>query len=430
MPFRCLDRFHFGHLLSPARSMCTSGRAGGVSPLSGEQVRSSGGRQRRRAALHRAPRVIEILEDRQLMSTVTPIHHASARPSHHNATVESRTKSTTSTPVIYYDAVNTTDASQYPISGWQGIRNGDSPGQYLITGTSNATGILYVGSINGQGTSNSVMVTGSSSTSVYGPNNLGGGQVQLVGSYRTTDSSVVSGFFFQGTVSDGSVTGTYSTIAAPGATFNYVHSTMGGLAVGNSDGPTPGGLPLGPGTAFIYNVTTDRFVANVRFPGSISNTAYGIWFNGGTSYTIVGGFSNRAKNNMSNQDSPIGTGYIVDYNSASGQFSHWKAYSYPDGVNFLTHFEGISSPAPGVYTLAADSIQIGTRHLTQGSLVVVKRRPNGSFGASSWVNLNYPHVKGWTSNDSVAGNQAVGIVLGNTGEITYQATVPTGAKSV
>jgi trimeric autotransporter adhesin len=203
---------------------------------------------------------------------------------------------------------------------------------------------------------------------------------------------------------------------------------MGGLAVGNSDGPTASGRPLGPGHAVIYDVATGRLVTNITFPGSISDTAYGIWYNGGTSYTIVGGFSNHPTNNMNNQDSPIGTGYIVDYNSAvrpSGHFSHWKAFSYPRGTNFLTHFEGISSPSPGVYTFSADSVQIGSRHLTQGSLVVVRRNRNGSFGKSSWVNLNYPGVVGWTSNDSVAGNQAVGIVLGNTVALSYQATVNT-----
>ncbi len=328
--------------------------------------------------------------------------------------------------ISYYNAVNTTDASSLPISGWQGIKDGDTAGQYLITGTSGATGILYVGSISGQGTSYTVNYPGASSTSVYGVNNLGGGEVQLVGSYRTSSSSIVSGFFFQGTTAGGTVAGTYSTIAQPGATFNYIHSTMGGLAVGNDDGPTPRGLPLGPGHALIYRVATGKAVSDVRFPGSISDTAYGIWYNGGTSYTIVGGFSNRAANNMSNQDAPIGTGYIVDYNSAagpSGHFSHWKALTYPHGFNFVTHFEGISSPAPGVYTLSADSVQTGSGHLTQGSWVVLKRNANGSFGKSSWVNLNYPGEVGWTSNDSVAGNQVVGIVIGNTGELSYQATV-------
>ncbi len=364
------------------------------------------------------------------MSTVAPTHHhVSAPHSHHHAIIEAKTKIASAPSVTYYDAVNTTDASQFPISGWQGIRNGDTPGQYLISGTSSASGILYVGSISGQGTSYPVNDPIASSTSVYGPNNLGGGQVQLVGSFRTANSSVVSGFFFQGTIANGSVTGSYTTIAHSGATFNYVHSTMGGLAVGNYDGPTASGLPLGPGHAFIYNVSTGQFVTDIRFPRSISDSAYGIWYNGGTSYTIVGGFSNRAVNNMNNQDAPIGTGYIVDYNSAagpSGRFSHWKALADPNGTNLLTHFEGISSPAPGVYTLSADSVQIGTKHLTQGSWVVVKRNSNGSFGKASWVNLNYPHVVGWTSNDSVAGNQVVGIVIGNTGVLSYQATVNAG----
>ena len=275
--------------------------------------------------------------------------------------------------------MNTTDESTYPISGWQGIRDGDSPGQYLITGTSGGTGILYVGAINGTGTSYPISYPGTtnsqgSSTSVYGVNNLGNGQVQLVGSYVTEGSSVRNGFFFQGTIANGAVTGTYSTLDAPGATFNYIHSTMGGLAVGNADGPTPNGLPLGRGHAYVYNVSTGQPVATIHFPGSISDTAYGIWYNGGTSYTIVGGFSNLPVNNMNDQNAPIGTGYMVDYNSAAPagqQFTHWKALTYPYGSNFLTHFEGISSPAPGVYTLSADSVQTGASHITQGSWVVV-----------------------------------------------------------
>ncbi len=344
--------------------------------------------------------------------------------------------------MTYYNAANTTDNATYPISGWQGIKDGNTPGQYLITGTSGPTGILFVGSISGTGTSYTVNYPGATSTSVYGVNNLGGSQVQLVGSYVNPNSSTRNGFFFQGTYANGTVTGTYSTLDAAGATFNYIHSTMGGLAVGNSDGPTPSGLPLGPGHAFIYNVATGQFVTNITFPGSISDTAYGIWYNGGTSYTIVGGFSNLPVNNMNDQDAPIGTGFIVDHNSAAGpagHFSDWKAYTYPNGVNFLTHFEGISSPEPGVYTLSADSIQVGSSHVTQGSWVVLKRNPNGTFGNSTWVNLNYPGVVGWTSDDSVAGNQVVGIVIGKTvngttgdgtvGELSFQATVNADVQS-
>jgi hypothetical protein len=277
-----------------------------------------------------------------------------------------------------------------------------------------------------------VNVPGAASTSVYGPNNPGGGLIQLVGSYRTGNSTV-AGFFFQGSVVNKSLTGSYVTLVYPNSTFNYIHSTMGGLAVGNSVGPVGNPGSLGPEHATIYNVATGQRVTNITFPGSISNTAYGIWYNGGTSYTIVGGFSRRPVNNASDQRMPIGKGYMVDYDSATGRFSHWKAFTYPNGTNILTHFEGISSPAPGVYTLSADSVQFGTTHPAQGSWVVVKRNPDGSFGNASWVNLHFPNVVGWTSNDSVAGNQVVGIAIGITKpgkknppvpvSLSYQATI-------
>jgi hypothetical protein len=372
------------------------------------------------------------MEDRQLLSTFTSPHRDVAVPDlHREAVIESKKKATSVPSITYYNAANTTDASELPISGWQGIRAGDTAGQYLITGTSGSSGVLYVGSISGSGTSYPVNYPDASQTSVYGVNNLGGGQLQLVGTYVNADSSTRYGFDFEGTITEGAVTGSYSTIQVPGATFTYVHSIMGDLAVGNYDGPTKRGLPVGPGNAFIYNVATGKFITDINFPGSISDTAYGIWYNGGTSYTIVGGFSNRAVNNMGNQDAPLGTAYMVDYNSAAGprgHFSNWKAFKYPDGFNFLTHFQGISSPAPGVYTLSADSIQLGTRHLAQGSWVVVQRKPNGTFGNGTWVNLHYPGVAGWTSNDSVFGNQIVGFVLGkSTGGsgamLSYQATV-------
>jgi hypothetical protein len=59
----------------------------------------------------------------------------------------------------------------------------------------------------------------------------------------------------------------------------------------------------------------------------------------------------------------------------------------------------------------------------------VKRNRNGSFGKSSWINLNYPHIQGWTSNDSVAGNRVVGIVIGDKGALSYQATVGAPTQS-
>src|SRR5258708_3368569 len=129
MTLRSLDRFPFGLPKRPARSS-------------------------RRASLHGAPRSVEVLEDRQLLSTITPTGHPHSAPrSHHHAIIQPIPKSASVPNVTYYNAVNTTDASQLPISGWQGIKAGDTPGQYLISGTSAATGLLYVGSSRRQGTS-------------------------------------------------------------------------------------------------------------------------------------------------------------------------------------------------------------------------------------------------------------------------------------
>src|SRR5262249_12812785 len=115
----------------------------------------------RRACRNSTPSGVEVLEGRQLLSTFTPTGlHASAAHAHHHASIESRATGASVPNIRYYDATQTTDASTYPISGWQGIRDGDAVGQYLITGTSNATGILYVGSISGQGTSYAVNYPG------------------------------------------------------------------------------------------------------------------------------------------------------------------------------------------------------------------------------------------------------------------------------
>lgn len=335
------------------------------------------------------------------------------------------------TSITYADSSAVTE----PVTAWQGIRAGDTSGQYLISGTSGDNGLLFEGTMAGVGTSYLVNYPGAEATSVYGPDDLGGGDLQLVGTYRNADAATspvtVNGFVFTGTTDDLDTSSDYTTIDYPGAQYNYVHSTMGGLAVGNYDSPVDhgeDGLPLGPGQAYIYNIAQSQFLTNVVYPGSKSDTVYGIWYNGGESYTICGGYSLDAVNNLTNQDQPIGQAFLVDYNAATGQFSHWASFSYPYGTNFLTHFEGISSTENGVYTLNADSVQAGSDNPTQGSWVTVRRNTDGSFGPATWVNLNYPGVDpttNITSSNSVYGNQVVGLVVGPD-MIPYQATVNIG----
>jgi len=331
------------------------------------------------------------------------------------------------TGINYFTPAN---MSIQPVAGLQGLRGGDVPGQYLISGTSTdaeSDGILFVGPITATGgTTYPVRVPGAQSTSVYGPDNLGAGQVRLVGSYINAGSSTRHGFLFEGTTTDlTNGTGTYTTIDADGATFTYVHSTMGGLAVGNDDGPTVG-VPQGTGQAFIYDVATKQFVRDIRFPGSLSTTAYGIWHNGGTSYTICGGFSQFPFNNGGDQNQPLGQAFLADYDSATGQFSHWKAFSYPSGqanADVLTHFEGISSTEKGVYTLAASALQAGSTPL--GSFVSVRRNTDGSFGDGAWVDVTYPG-SGAALLTSVYGNAVTGVGVTSGGVQWFQATIDTG----
>lgn len=341
-----------------------------------------------------------------------------------------------SSPATYYNTSNF--PTNLPVYGWEGIRGGDSSGQYLITGTTAVnnvpTGLLYEGTIDGTGTSYAIGLSNWSGSSVYGPNNLGGGLIQLVGTYQSTSTTAtVNGFIFQGTTSSLTNASDYATIDVPGAEYNYVHSVSGGLAVGNYDSPTDHGkygLPLGPGHAFIFDVSnpsSPKYITDISFPGAISNSAYGIWYNGGTSYTICGGYSFDAVNNFQNQNESLAHAYLVDYDSSTGMFSHWTSFDYPYGTDFLTHFQGISSTQPGVYALAADAGIKNASAPTQGARMTVSRNADGTFGPARWLNLNYPGLDpttNLTTADSVYGNQVVGVILGSKG-LAYQATVST-----
>ena len=195
------------------------------------------------------------------------------------------------TGVSYYNA---SAVGIQPVSGWQGIRDADTSGQYLITGTSdNQRPALR----RARSRAPAARATRSTTRAPRprastAPTTSDGDGVRLVGSYKTGDD-IVHGFLFEGTTADLSQAGNYRTIDYPGAKFNYVHSTMGGLAVGNADGPE-GNLPIGTGHAFLYDVARDTFLPDIVYPGSTSTTAYGIWHNGGTSYTICGGYTDLA----------------------------------------------------------------------------------------------------------------------------------------
>ncbi|WP_435019086.1 beta strand repeat-containing protein [Tundrisphaera sp. TA3] len=326
-------------------------------------------------------------------------------------------------PVSSITYANAGAVSIQPVTAWQGIRASDAAGQFLIVGTSGVNGLLYDGPISGVGgTSLAVNYPGATSTSVYGPDNLDGNGLRLVGSYKDGDQ-MVHGFLFEGTAATLDSASGYRTIDYPGAKYTYVHSTMGGLAVGNGDGPE-GNAPIGTGHAFLYDVAKDTLLPDIVYPGSTSTTAYGIWHNGRTNYTIAGGYST-----LGDGDRTLSRAFLVDYDSATGLYSNWTSFAYPNGLlgqDYITHFEGISGVEKGVYTLNADSVQRGTANPAQGSFVSVRRNADGTFGPSTWTDLNFPGSTGIASSNSVSGNNVVGVVFAASGNFSFQATVNVG----
>lgn len=189
--------------------------------------------------------------------------------------------------VVYYPS---TGVPNQPVNGWEGLRAGLNPGEFLAVGTTtlngSPTGLVYMGPITGNGGSSfTYSYPGSQTTTIYGPDVLAGGVLRLVGTYENSGSSDILSFLAEGTVAELSA-GTPSslrTLTYPGMTNTVLHSTAGGLAVGNANDPGST-LPI----AFLYDVGTDSFLANTVFPGSETTSSYGIWHNGGTSYTIPG----------------------------------------------------------------------------------------------------------------------------------------------
>jgi hypothetical protein len=319
-----------------------------------------------------------------------------------------------------------TDDITPPVSAWQGIRGTSVPGQFLMAGTSGTHGLLYVGSIDGlNGTTYTVDYPGAQSTSVYGPDitgqdSQGNDIIRLVGSYRpssaTSQAGTVKGFVFEGTTAELTVAARYQTISVSGAKYNYIHSTMGEFAVGNYDGPTATD-PLGAGKAFLYNLTSKSFL-DIAYPGAVSSTAYGIWYNGGTSYTICGGYTS------TNSAGTLGSAYLVNYDSRTGTFSNWTSFSYPTraGQAAVTHFEGISSVQKGIFTLSVDFADSSGAGAAAMSVV---RNIDGSFGAPQWTTVSYPGAQ-LTSNNSIYGNQVVGVAKVGEVVVSYQATINLG----
>jgi hypothetical protein len=234
----------------------------------------------------------------------------------------------------------------------------------------------------------------------YGPNtfafdpSLGAGNVRVVGSYQQESTgSENHGFIYKGPLYSGTTVpegATWTEINVPsgmaGGTVQDTipHSTMGDLVVGNYDLAS---APLSTGNAFIYDIRSASWKL-FNFGGSMTNetSAYGIWHNGGASYTIAGGTDHHG----------IQMGFLVDYDSVSKKFSHLTLYEH----YLITHFEGITGTAQGFNLIATTA--------AGAAFASVTVNPDGSFSNAIWTPIAYPGSKLSTGN-SVYQNVAMGI---------------------
>ena len=303
-----------------------------------------------------------------------------------------------------------------------GVRGVDDSADVFISGfyaspapDSVDTGLIYKGPATGGGTWYTLNYPSSPgatvvNTALYGPNNDGAGGVTVVGNYTTEEAGAGTpiGLLYQGPL-DGS--GTWQTLDPPDSNGTIAHSNMGGLIVGNY---VTQGAPTGH--AFVYDIESDTYSELVK-PGAVSITAYGIWHNGGSSYTIAGGYTELGHS----------TGYLVDWNSAARTASNWTSFKYKNAEQepaLLSHFEGITSDGDGGYNLASDLLVADTGLAVQATFVHVPRTASGSFGEAMWTDLAYPDST-LTSANTVYQRIVLGIYQTGTGVSSgYVATVP------
>lgn len=291
----------------------------------------------------------------------------------------------------------------------QGIKRGDTKGSFYVVGTKDATtGAVYTGPITPGAQTGAVgawtfmnvpaaWATSSAAvtTSIYGVENLPGQRVALVGTWAEGDllGEGNASFYYEGPVTatpdaDNFRQFTATNRSGTPAQFTFLHSVSGGLVVGNWD---MAGDNNPAGNAFIYDSQSGAQVP-IKYPKRervYTHTAYGIWYNGGHSYTIAGGASKDKRFKSGRILEPLGDGTLIDYNAKSGRFSNFTRFSFPEQGGKakrspITHFEGIWSNGTGKYRMPATVIAKSGKGET-AAIMTVRRQGNGSYGMGRWA---------------------------------------------
>ena len=350
------------------------------------------------------------------------------------------------TPKIqYYNTSELSVYSQYNnISAWQGIRYLGNE-IYLICGTSgpnpqNGNGIIFVGNIDCADDGRIFMLNVPNPyiensyyhTSIYGPNyNSGSGLYTFVGSYTVTNSitkkTTTNGFIYRGGLNSIALNTScnfyyLSKTLIKNYDITFLHSFNGNYFVGNSmNSETKKSVSY---LCEFLPISTDGEPIYIKFPGSVTTSSYGIWYNKNNEYTIVGGYSGEHHK---------GHGFIVDYNIFTKTFTNWTTVQYPKNMNFITHLQGIEIIKFGVYSIVADvvdpekNIKTGYYLTIERNNVIERSSKSDGFGFiinNDWININYPSTNGFTTVNSVANNCVVGLFVSKDGNNeSFQASI-------
>jgi hypothetical protein len=272
-------------------------------------------------------------------------------------------------------------------------------GFYKVNGVQ--TGFIYKGSVldSDYGMFYPLKFPNSYLTSPYGPDRITDDKVNIVGNYNLTTSSPAIGFLYTGPYQDSKL-GNWVSIIPPfeNASNCIMHSVMNGIVVGNyGDNPMAlaNSLEINKSKiyAVLFNSRTNQYF-KITIPNVDSISAYGIWHNGDSNYTIAGGYSKNKKNR----------GYIVDWNEETGKFTNLSSYKYNnDNSSIITHFDGITRLENGKYNLTGDYVNENG----PGAFFCSVNRSNNS---AIWTNLSYPQSS-ITSGNTVIDNKAYGIYI-------------------
>jgi hypothetical protein len=351
----------------------------------------------------------------------------------------SGSSNSTSTATITYTTINSSasSANSTSLTGIRGVNN--STNVYITGGAVTSSNVwsnqLYVGPIVGGGIYYTLNVPGSNSTTnAYSVDNWSGNQVSVVGNY-TNSNGDSRGFLYQGPVANNNMLGTVG--AAPWYDISYStadttyasipHSVMNNIVVGGFQrvGVTAYICDISSPTTPICNDMRAAFASLPVAPASSS--AYGVWWNGETRYTIVGGYSSVVNSDLSSTSAKGVKGFIVDYDASSKTYSHFMSYDYNNDASgiYTTHFEGITvDPTKGGYNLAGEGITAnGTMNV---GLAHVSRTADGGFTTKpKWVTVSYPNAT-VTTSDTVYQNNILGVYQPGSQVLNgYVANIPT-----